>query len=391
MTGWHLLFFGASALVFHSYVLFPWQMKRLGRQAGADWEAMEEFPTVDVLLSAYNEAAVIEAKIRSIFASHYPKHKIKLWLGTDACTDDTDAIVARLCAEYPNLIHRPFAQRTGKPAIINALAALSSAEIIIVTDADALFEPQTIAELVHPFVNEQVGGVQANAVVHTTEGDTVARQEASYTAREMEIKAGEGRWGCVIGGFGAAYALRRKLFRPVPKGFIVDDFFSFADISSQGYQTVFQAQAITHLQVSADVKVQFRRKRRIGKGNFQNLAHFRSLLNPFQRIGYVYWSHKVLRWLTPFLIGLAYLATVSAGPEAPLLWYAFLIMSAAFLVALLDLALQAAGISLKALRFLSHFLLMNIALLLGFIDSWKNDGTVSWNNQTQQPKKNPVT
>lgn len=384
MVGWHLLFFGASALVFHSYVLFPWQMKRLGRQAAPEWEPLEELPEVDVLLAAYNEAAVIEQKVRSIFKSHYPKAKVKLWLGTDACTDETDAIVARLCAEYPNLIHQPFAARTGKPAIINALAALSHSEIIIVTDADALFEPQTIAELVHPFVAQDVGGVQANAVVHTTEGDTVAQQEASYTAREMEIKAGEGVWGSVIGGFGAAYALRRKLFRPVPKGFIVDDFFSFADISTQGYRTVFQARAITHLQVSADVKVQFRRKRRIGKGNFQNLAHFRSLLNPFRRIGYVYWSHKVLRWLTPFLIGIAYLATASAGPEAPFLWYCFLIMSASFLLALLDLALQAAGISLKALRFLSHFLLMNIALLLGFIDSWKNNGIVSWNNQAKR-------
>jgi radical SAM superfamily enzyme YgiQ (UPF0313 family) len=54
--------------------------------------------------------------------------------------------------------------------------------------------------------------------------------------------------------------------------------------------------------------VQFRRKRRIGKGNFQNLRHFSDLLNPFTKLGYVFWSHKALRWLTPFLIALAYVA-----------------------------------------------------------------------------------
>lgn len=375
-----LLFLMASALVFHTYVLFPAHMKRLSQKTKS-WNEVEEFPTVAILLAAYNEADMIEAKITSLFKTNFPKHKIEVWVGSDASNDGTDAILQRLLSTYPQLHFERFAARSGKPAIINVLATRTQAEILVVTDADALFDDKTLPELLHPFVDPRVGGVQANARIRTIEGSEVARQEASYTLREMEIKAGEGQWGVVIGGFGAAYALRSQLFRPVPPGFIVDDFYTFADISRQGFDTVFQVDALTTLSVSADGQVQFRRKRRIGKGNFQNLRHFSDLLNPFTKLGYVFWSHKALRWLTPFLMALAYVAAAWGSTESYLMSAAFYSMTACLLLALADIPLRRLGISIKPLRFLSHFLRMNWALVLGFVDSLGNNKKVSWDNQ----------
>ncbi|MFN3530420.1 MAG: glycosyltransferase [Bacteroidia bacterium] len=369
----------ATLSIFHSYVLFPMQMKRLARKQPV-WPEPTDWPELAILMAAYNEEAVVEAKIRSVFNSQYPPEKIHLYVGSDASTDNTNAILGRLTHDFPGLQIIFFEKRTGKPVIINELARQCSGEILIITDADALFDPHCLSELVRPFSNPRIGGVQANTRISMIAGDTVAKQEASYTRREMEIKAGEGVWGAVIGGFGSAYALRKNLFRPVPTGFIVDDFYTFADISGQGYQTVFSREAITELRVSADSAVQFRRKRRIGKGNFQNLRHFTGLLNPFRKIGYVYWSHKVLRWFTPFLILAAYLSSGLAMEQNWLYW-AFLGMNLAFLLALLDLALQYLGISVQALRFLGHFLRMNVALLLGFFDSFKNNQKVSWENK----------
>lgn len=379
-----LVFFTASALVFHSYVLFPAQMKRLGRRP-VEYEPVENLPTISILLAAYNEEAVIEAKIRSIFKTDYPKNKLEVWIGSDASTDRTDAIVQSLQQHYPQLQFERFEARTGKPVIINQLAARATGELLVVTDADALFDEKTLPELVHPFVDPRVGGVQANARIRTIEGSEVAQQEAQYTLREMEIKAGEGRWGVVIGGFGAAYALRREAFRPVPKGFIVDDFFTFADLSQQGYRTVFQEKALTTLRVSASSEVQFRRKRRIGKGNFQNLRHFAGLLWPTNPLAYVFWSHKALRWLTPFLLAAAYAAAAVGQAHSLLLQAAFWGMNLAFVLALADFPLRKLGISIAPLRFLSHFLRMNGALLLGFIDSLGSDQSVSWNNQGDHP------
>lgn len=373
------IFTVATGCIFHSYVIFPWQMKRVA-QKPQHWPEPATWPELAILMAAYNEELLIEAKINSVFNGLYPAEKIKLYVGSDASTDGTNTILQRLAIQYPRMVLRLYENRTGKPIIINELAEVAQAEVLVITDADALFEPQSLVELVRPFSDARVGGVQANTRISMVAGDAVARQEASYTAREMEIKAGEGIWGAVIGGFGSAYAIRKSLFRPVPPGFIVDDFYTFADISRQGYRTEFSRRAITELRVSANSTVQFRRKRRIGKGNFQNLRHFTDLLNPLNRLGYVYWSHKVLRWLTPFLIIAAYVSSGLSGEGYWLRW-AFIGMNLAFALALLDLLLQKLGISLQLLRFLGHFLRMNLALLLGFFDSFKRNQKVSWENQ----------
>lgn len=381
MMAFLVLFVLATLLVFHSYVLFPAHMKRLA-QKQPNYPPLETWPSIEVLMAAYNEVAVIEAKVHSVLGGQYPADKLILRVGSDASTDGTDECLAQLTQLYPGrLLVQRFEARTGKPNIINALATQVQSDLLVITDADALFEPDTLLELVKPFADAQVGGVQAHADIRITGDEAVARQEASYTAREMTIKAGEGSLGAVIGGFGAAYAIRRNLFTPVPKGFIVDDFFSFADLSRQGYRTVFQASARTSLGVSGDQRVQFRRKRRIGKGNFQNLRHFASLLNPFTAIGYVFWSHKALRWLTPALLFVAWLSAGLGADAYGVLQWAFWGMNAALLLALTDLALRPWGISSGPLRFLSHFLLMNLALLLGFIDSLGSDEQVFWNNE----------
>lgn len=382
---WPVLFVSASALIFHSYVLFPAHMLRLSRKKGGQTNVHPIRPKlrVDVLMAAYNESAVIVQKVHSVLQSTYPAAQLRLLVGSDASTDGTDAHLEKMASEYPGqLIWHRFEARTGKPPIINQLAASSQADILIVTDADALFEPHTITELLKPFSNPMVGGVQAHANIRITENDAVARQEASYTQREMAIKAGEGVWGCVIGGFGAAYAVRRALFNPVPHGFIVDDFYTFADISQQGYLTVFARNAVTLLQVSGDRKVQFRRKRRIGKGNFQNLWHFKQLLMGFNRLSYVFWSHKVLRWLSPLLLLTAFVAAWLGSSHFPWLLWAAWGMASAIGLACIDLLLHPWGISNRFMRFLSHFLLMNLALLLGWFDYLRGNQQVHWNNRT---------
>jgi len=381
---WPALFVSASALIFHSYVLFPAHMLRLSRKKSIPAPSNQEPPPwrVDVLMAAYNEAAVIVQKVHSVLQSNYPAAQLRLLVGSDASTDGTDALLQKMAAEYPGqLIWHRFEARTGKPPIINQLAASSQADILIVTDADALFDANTITELLKPFSNPGVGGVQAHANIRITEKDLVAQQEASYTQREMEIKAGEGTLGAVIGGFGAAYAVRRTLFKAVPPGFIVDDFYTFADISQQGYLTVFSATSITELRVSGDPKVQFRRKRRIGKGNFQNLWHFKSLLLPGTRLSYVFWSHKALRWLSPFLLLLAFTAAWAGSNEYTWLRWAAWGMSTAIGLAGIDLVLQPLGISNRFMRFLSHFVLMNVALMLGFVDFIRGNRQVHWNNK----------
>lgn len=184
---WPTLFGFASVLIVHSYVLFPTQMVRLGKNKAQ--VPSKNDATVDVIMAAYNEADIIEEKVHSVFKTNYPASKIRMLIGSDASNDGTDALLERLADQYPGrLIWQRFHQRTGKPPIINQLVEESNADILVITDADALFHPNTLVELVAPFSNDSIGGVQANAHIRITENDEVAQQEASYTPEKCKSK-----------------------------------------------------------------------------------------------------------------------------------------------------------------------------------------------------------
>ncbi|MBM3410902.1 MAG: glycosyltransferase, partial [Bacteroidetes bacterium] len=120
-------------LIAYSYLLFPWLMKRAAARSQSEFEPLEEFPSVSVLMAAHNEECVIEDKIRSIFRCRYPKHKLEVWVGSDASTDDTDHILSRLSPAFLGLKWKRFDERTGKPSIINELTLLAAGQIIVVT------------------------------------------------------------------------------------------------------------------------------------------------------------------------------------------------------------------------------------------------------------------
>lgn len=365
------LFCLCIALLFHSYVLFPlllsWFAKNK-KQNEITYALNDlELPTVAILIAAYNEESVIEEKIKSIFLTDYPIEKIQVFIGTDACTDQTNAIVQRYVDTHAvRLIE--FNNRTGKTTIINHLATLAKADVFILTDANVFFLKQTIFEMLKHYKNNSIALVAGNILNPVVKIDGIAYQEKSYLTRENKIKYQEGIcWGSMIGAFGGCYSLRAANFKSVPNHFIVDDFYLSMSVLQQGKLAITELAAICTEDVSNKVLEEFRRKVRISTGNFQNLFHFASLLkNPFSSVGFCFWSHKVIRWMGPFLLILAfntsYLLSLSHAAFLPVVY----LQLGLFLSPIIDWVFKKIGIHLKLLRFASHFYLMNLALLKGF-------------------------
>ena len=367
-------------LLVHSYVIFPLRMIRSRAEPG-----FSGYPTPDVkvtvIIAAYNEAAVIGQKLESVMATTYPLDQLKVWVGSDASTDETDAILEQYACQYPQISYLRFEERTGKPQIVNYLAKQAAGDILILTDADALFYPETLANLLRPFHDPAVGGVQANLLVRGTANEQVAYQEINYNQREVRMKQGEGARGAVIGADGTCYAVRQSLFQPVPEGFYVDDFFIFMSILQQGYQTCFASDAHCIMQVSGDSGIQFRRKVRISKGNFQNLGYFGTLDNPLQSFaGYAFFSHKVIRWIGPFLMAVMLIANLLLLPYHELFTLLLILQLGFYGLGFVDLAFRKLNWYITPLRYVSHFVLMNIALLVGFFQYLLAPGDGTWDS-----------
>jgi hypothetical protein len=60
--------FLSSAALFHSYILYPWHMRRAARHQ-EDFEPLESFPEVVILMAARNEEKHIRPKVLSVFRS----------------------------------------------------------------------------------------------------------------------------------------------------------------------------------------------------------------------------------------------------------------------------------------------------------------------------------
>ena len=380
------VFWGCLLLVAHTYVLYPWLLARLarGRQQNQDvYRAADEWPAVDILLAVHNEEAVLAEKIRSTFATAYPLDRLRLLVGSDDSTDRTNALLAALAAEHPQLRFEAFALRTGKPGVMEKLAQQATAPVLVLTDANVFFAPDTLHELVKHFRHPAIGLVGGHILNPEHRAEGISGQEKAYLMRENVLKYQEGvRWGGMMGAFGGCFAVRRACYHPAPADFLVDDFYITLAVLRDGYRAINELAAVCYEDVSDHLPEEFRRKARISAGNFQNLKEFRALLwPPWRGVAFALWSHKVLRWYTPLLL-LALLAASVGLAAAGAGWVYRLVLAGQLAVPLLlgaDWALRRfLNRHLRLLRFVTHFYGMNAALLLGYWRYLRGVKTTVW-------------
>jgi cellulose synthase/poly-beta-1,6-N-acetylglucosamine synthase-like glycosyltransferase len=367
--------------VAYTYVGYP-LLLRFGSRFGRDRkpprpQSPEHLPLVSVLFAAHNEEAVMEEKLLSLIASDYPRERFEVLVGDDASGDATAEIVAAVARENPVVRLVRFGGRTGKPAIVNALAAQASGAVLVLTDANIMFEPDALKRLATWFLAPDIGLVAANIVTRNLAGrGGIAPQEDAYIRREIQIKHRQSVMsGVVIAPFGACYAIRKSDFRPVPRGYAVDDFYIAMRPLVLGRSAVQDMEAICREDASEHLSSEFRRKVRMSRGNFQNLSAFRGVaLKPWSALGFHFVSHKVLRWVSPGFIVLSFAACGALALSHPLYRVLFALMLVGLASPVLDGAFQRMGVRVKLVRFASYFMMMNVALGYGFL-LWASGST----------------
>lgn len=380
-----ILFVISVLLILQSYLFYPiWMIlfKSNSTDQNLIYSKDDELPNVGLLIAAYNEEKIIGEKILSVFKTNYPLSKIKIYVGSDASNDKTDDIIAELCKQYPNLQLVKFGGRTGKANIINALAEKATEDIFILTDANVLFKEDTIFNLIRHFKDEKFAQVCANIIKVSSSDMGIAKQEKSYIVLENKIKYAEyKRWNIVMGAEGGCYAIRKEFYAPVPKNFFMDDFYITMNVIEKGKKIVFDNEAICYEDVPTQATEEFKRKVRISIGNFQNLFRYKSLLFPmWEGTAIAFWSHKVLRWLTPFFLISCLACSIMLSFSSQLFLILFITQFFLMLFPIIDFI---SPFKLSVFKFISHFFLMNLALLKGFVMFVKGVETSIWQPTTR--------
>jgi cellulose synthase/poly-beta-1,6-N-acetylglucosamine synthase-like glycosyltransferase len=382
-----IVFWSMLGIVAYTYCVFPVLLAVLARlRAGkngvedlgaAEVEAREKLPKVTMVVAAYNESAVLRAKLANTLGIDYPADRFELLIGSDGSEDSTAEILeAHAGAEgEPRIRYRLFAQRRGKISVLNDLLAEVDSEIVVMSDANTMFAPDAILQLVRHFADPRVGCVSGQL---SLDQDGGVSGEGLYWRYEGWIKRNESRLGFLIGCNGGIFALRRELYEPLPTSTIVEDFVLTLRVLEGGHLVILESEARATEPACVSSRAEMVRKIRIGAGGWQALGLNRALLHPrFGLRAFAFWGHKVLRWLAPCFLTVALLANIAL---ATVPFYGVL------------LGLQALGLIVAALAYIagdkrplprwtrpaSYFYLMNYALFCGLLRFVLKKQSVTW-------------
>lgn len=375
-----LLFWISLLLLSHTYAIYPLLLSFLARNRKENqyiYQPEDTLPAISVVLSVYNEAAVIEKKIRNIYATNFPAHQMEVIVGSDGSDDNTKAILQGLQKEFSSLKCLFFNSRKGKANVINELVPVSAGEILVFTDAKVEFTPHTLFELVKHFKNPEIGCVGGNIINRNHHQSPLP--EKAYMSLEMRNKYHEGKiWGSTMGVYGACYAILRNDFVRFPENFSVEDFFISMHILERKKKCILNKEAICFEDVPPKLSEEFRRKVRISVGNFQNLFYFKNLAWPLSNVGFCFVSHKVIRWFGPILLMVLFVTNLLLFNKNSFYFYSFYLQVIFLLIPLFDFFLHIIRRDILILRFVSHFYSMNLALFIGLIKYLKGVKTNVW-------------
>jgi cellulose synthase/poly-beta-1,6-N-acetylglucosamine synthase-like glycosyltransferase len=382
------IFWTSVLLLAHSYMFYPAFMYVLSRRKKVNsliFTERDNLPSVSVIISVYNEENSIEQRIHNIFLSTYPGDKMDVWIGSDGSTDNTPHLLATLQKQYPRLHCIIFDKRRGKGNVLNDIIPHPTGKILLFSDAKVLFAPQTIYQLVKHFHNSDIGIVGGNIVNKNTRKDGISIQENQFMSREIMIKYYEGKaLGCSMGAYGACFAMRKELYKPVPPTFSVEDFYQTLQVLTDHRQSIMELNAICYENVPNSLEEEYRRKVRISAGNFQNMAYFKRLIFQFNAIAFCFFSHKVIRWTGPLLLITSFISGAFLATHSTLYLFIFFVQSFSLILPIIDFFLHKIHIHIIILRFVTHFYSMNLALLTGLIKHTKGINTNVWEPTTRK-------
>ena len=296
--------------IFYTYAGYPLILAVLARLRPKPESYPQSFPSVTLLIAAYNEQAVIQEKIENSLSLNYPREQLQILIAADGSTDNTPDIVRSFSQQGVELSYSP--ERRGKMAAINRAMPLARGEVVVFSDANNLYAPNALSELVKPFADPTVGASSGAKVIIRSD-ETLGESEGIYWKYESFIKKQETRLGCCTGVAGEILALRRDLFIPPPDSIINDDFYMAMQVIRQGYRVVYVPTAISNEPPSLSAQDEITRRSRIIAGRYQAIARALEWL-PWRR-PLVIWqivSHKFLRPMVPLAMAGALAANILA-------------------------------------------------------------------------------
>jgi len=348
---------------------------------------------VSLIVAAHDEQAVIDAKVANALALDYPRELLQVIVACDGCADAT---AERARAAGADLVLE--LARGGKIAAQNAAVQRAHGEIVAFSDANSLWEPSALTELVGAFADPRVGYAcgrvhfvrdadaedpdrgraagRLTGAAHPQGTPHATNQEGVYWRYEMALRTRESRLCSITAGNGAIYATRRESYIVVDPIMGHDLSFPFNMVKRRWRAVEVPAARATEKMVPS-IEGEWRRKRRMMSHTWPIVLRGGMLSPRGYTPGYalMIFSHRLLRYATPFLHTLALAANVALVANGAGTLYA---VTLALQLALLGAAALATAVPVRAMLIARYYVLTTASPAAGLWD-WLRHGTAaSW-------------
>jgi cellulose synthase/poly-beta-1,6-N-acetylglucosamine synthase-like glycosyltransferase len=241
-----------------------------------------EWPGVTVVVPAYLERGVIAAKVENLEQNGYEGPLEIVVVASDPDTAEAAGKTAARVIASPD--------RLAKPEALNRGVAAASHEVVVLTDANAMFRPGAIASLVRWFSLPGVDAVAGEKMI------TGEREETFYWRFESWLKDREWQKGSTIGVDGALVAVRTSAYRPMPSEVAIDDVWLALDVVEGGSRIAYDRYARVEEDPPPTNTIDWERRTRVVACTLDVLWRRRALLRPgASEVTPMLWGHRVVR------------------------------------------------------------------------------------------------
>jgi cellulose synthase/poly-beta-1,6-N-acetylglucosamine synthase-like glycosyltransferase len=309
-----LIFWCSIGILAWVYAGYPIVVAALARVVPVRLRPTEPTPVLTVAIAVHNEAAHIEDRIADIFAQERSGARLReVLIGSDGSTDKTDSIVRELALAEPRL--RLLAlPRGGQTATQSALFEAATGDVVVLSDAETRFGSGCLAALAEPFRDPRVGCATGRLEWRDEAATSTSANEGLYWQYERIVREMESRAGLLTAVTGALLAVRRSARRPVPPTASMDHLLPLY-VREQGGLVVYVPAALATDRPISGLREQFRNRTRTATRGIRANLSMIGRLAPWRapRAAAAIWSHKLLRWATPWFLGAAVLAGLLLG------------------------------------------------------------------------------
>ena len=369
------IFWSSLIILFYTWIGYPfiiYLLTKIKRKPKVP-TTPDELPLVSIIIAAYNEEEVIARRIENLLKQDYPKEKMEIIVASDGSTDRTVEIAKKYEGQGVRVLD--FKKNRGRAAVHNDAVDVAKGEILLFTDAETIFEKNFVKNGVKWLANNRYGCGAGEFEFYYK--DDIGRSENIYWKIEKKMRYWEFWLDILPFASGGCFFIRKELYEKIPYYSDIDNLLTLSTIA-KGYKIFYAKDAKAYDFAVQGEKSYFKKRVRTTLRSFGDMLNYIPVLLKKKKwvTLWVLFSHRILRWLTGFFMGILLILNSIILISGELLYWGFFLAQIIFY----SFAIAGKYQKLKIGRIFYSFLLANLASSIAIINLLTGKRISAWKN-----------